>query len=131
MRKPLLFASALVLAVIVINSCTFEKYEVPTSASSAATCDSTVHYYPTITNILTTQCSQGTQHCHASGTTAAGAINWGTTWSLVAQNANNGSNSILTRVCNLQGIAMPLAGPISDTLRSQLRCWILQGALNN
>ncbi|MEI6489045.1 MAG: hypothetical protein WCP52_08790 [Bacteroidota bacterium] len=126
MKKILLLGSVVVLF---IESCTFEKYEVPKVSSTASQCDSTVHFNPTIKNIFITQCGSGGHHCHNANTTDVGASPFNSDYTLIMQYVNDGS--IMSRVVNLQGIPMPSAGPISDTLRSQLKCWISQGAPNN
>jgi hypothetical protein len=129
MKKVILFVSVTVLFIV---SCTFEKYEVPkVTGNGAAVCDSTVHFYPTIYNLLNDASQCGNHNCHGA-TSALPYVSRGnvaSTYSLFKPHVDNGS--VLTRVVNLQGNPMPASGPIADSLRSQLRCWIQQGALNN
>ncbi len=120
MRKTLLFVSVLVLAAILINSCTFEKYEVPTSASSAATCDSTVHYNPTVKNIIQTNC--GAPSCHGAHSTTSQLI--------IVSVLQGDATNVKARI-NGVGNIMPQTGPLAASDLSKLNCWLTQGALNN
>ena len=119
MKKAILFVSVITLF---IASCTFKKGELPKISAVNSTCDSTVHFYPTITNIISGNCNG--RSCHGSGS----SLDY-TSYNLFLPHVTDGA--VLKRVVNLQGNPMPAAGPIPDSLRNRLNCWIQQGALNN
>lgn len=111
------------LSTLVIVSCKFDKGELPVAASTFK-CDSTVHYNPTIANIILTNCQppHGGSGCHEAG----GSRDY-STWALLSAKVTNGS--LLNRVVNLK--TMPAAGPLPDSLISRIHCWITEGGPNN
>ena len=117
MKKAILFVS---LTGLFITSCTFDKGELPKISGTTSPCDSTVHYNPTISNIISTNC--GAPSCHGTHTTTSQL----TILSVLQGDAANVKNRI-----NGIGNIMPQTGPLSASDLSKLNCWINNGALNN
>ena len=115
MKKTILFVS---LSGLFITSCTIEKGELPKIATT--TCDSTVHYNPTISNLILTNC--GAPSCHGAHTTTHQL----TVYSILQGDISNVSDRI-----NGRGAIMPQTGALSASDLSKLNCWISQGAPNN
>ena len=102
---------------IVFASCTYTKVDLPVKEE---TCDSTISYVNDIVPIVTANCTG----CHSAGF-ASGDF---TTYAGLKAKADNGT--LKNRVVTQRD--MPEApNTMSDSARSVIRCWIVQGAPNN
>lgn len=126
MKKQILSISTLVLCILLIQSCYYDKADL-VYPSSAAACDTTtVTYSATIAPLMNASCNS----CHG-GTAAAGAGIVLDTYAGVKTYAANGKllNSIIQ---NGAASAMPKgSGKLPDCSINKVRAWINKGMLNN
>ncbi|MBX9892774.1 MAG: c-type cytochrome [Chitinophagaceae bacterium] len=126
MKKQILSISTLVLCILLIQGCYYDKADL-VYPSSAAACDTTtVTYSATIAPLMNASCNS----CHG-GTAAAGAGIVLDTYAGVKTYAANGKllNSIIQ---NGAASAMPKgSGKLPDCSINKVRAWINKGMLNN
>lgn len=118
----------LLLAFVVFqNSCIKDQGELP-QAKKVNVCTVAVSYSVDIVPIMTNNCS--TKGCHTSTGTGKGDF---TNYAGVASKADApvGNGSIRARALNGNPSWMPTGGPIADSLRQKIDCWLQQGAQNN
>lgn len=114
--------SLLLLLVVIINSCYYDKEELLYGANRCDT--SAVKYSVQITSIINSSCIS----CHGGTAANGGGIRLGT-YAEIKAFADNGSLlNAVTRTSN----PMPKGGPrLTDCRIAELRIWIQNGAPNN
>lgn len=126
MKKQILSISTLVLCILLIQSCYYDKADLVYPSSGAACDTTTVTYSATIAPLMNASCNS----CHG-GTAAAGAGIVLDTYTGVKTYAANGKllNSIIQ---NGAASAMPKgSSKLPDCSINKVRAWINKGMLNN
>ncbi|MBS1665888.1 MAG: hypothetical protein JST58_00775 [Bacteroidetes bacterium] len=124
MKNPVLLFLLIVVGLIFLNACYYDKEQLLTPPKTVGTGSSTCvkdSFAVYINPMIQTSCANGSG-CHGAGSSSGpGAL---TTYSQIKANATAIQASVSAG-------RMPLGSPLSASQIQSITCWVNNGALNN